>query len=129
MALLRLKMDMPNEVFPSNCSERGQQRTSHRQISFVNEQKTSSTAAITFTVTASFSFQRIDRTFLTCGSLTSVKWISFLTPVLCGRNSSCSAMASSPSNLQWKKKKNHWLEWRLGKNTQMATKGATKLLW
>ncbi len=26
-------------------------------------------------------------------------------------------MASSPSNLQWKKKKNNWFEWRLGKKT------------
>lgn len=41
-------------------------------------------------------------------ALTSVKRLSFLTPGLCGRNSSCSAIASSPSNLQWDK--NHWLE-------------------
>lgn len=34
-------------------------------------------------------------------ALTSVKRISFLTPGLCGRNSSCSAIVSTPSNLQW----------------------------
>lgn len=82
MALLRLKMDMPNEVFPSNCSESTTEDVT--QINqFMNQNSTLSVA---------FHVPRFTVIELT---LTSVKWISFLAPVLWGRNSCCSAKSSN----------------------------------
>lgn len=71
MALLRLKTDMPNEVFPSNCS-----RSTREDVTLRNQSGTRTRANNEI-------------------RLTSVKWISFLTPALFRRLSSCSANSSN----------------------------------
>lgn len=55
-------------------------------------------------------------------ALTSVKCISFLPPVLCGRNSSCSAKVSSPSNLQREKKMVRMETWKKQAQREAQTK-------
>lgn len=88
MALLRLKMDMPKEVFPSNCSKTTTRGCYTRQSIHELPENIDSSGCISFHISVGF---------VSCSSgraLTSVKWVSFLTPALCGRNSSCSASSS-----------------------------------
>lgn len=90
MALLRLKMDMPNDVFPSNCTKT----------------TTEGSGQIIKTINYFILLQQIWKIKKKKKkALTSVKWTSFFVPGLCGRNSSCSAKASRPSNLQRRRKK------------------------
>lgn len=85
IALLRLKTDMPNDVLPSNYNKSRTDRRLDWRTAHASAQEIGHILCLLYLITQ---------------ALTSVKRLSFLTPVLWGRNSSCSAMASTPSNLQ-----------------------------